>query len=267
MLFSILPPNKVLQLPSARRLDRGPLQPGGVRRGSIGICRPGRSQLSTQPLGGRERKSGVPSQEVLIVFLGAVLLLAVTPGPDLLYIAARSAGEGRAAGLASVLGISVGIVGHTAAVSLGLSSLLRAVPLAFEILRWAGAAYLIVLGLQLLLRPRHESAGRSTEPASIRMVFVQGFLTNILNPKVALFFVAFLPQFVDPSAGRVGPQLFLLGCLFNVLGSCVNLAAALLASRGTAWLQARTGSPSFLHRISGSVLVALGARLALSSNR
>lgn len=84
----------------------------------------------------------MPSPEVLIVFLGAVLLLAVTPGPDLLYIAARSAGEGRGAGIASVLGISVGIVGHTLAVSLGLSSLLRAVPLAFAVLRWAGAAYL-----------------------------------------------------------------------------------------------------------------------------
>jgi threonine/homoserine/homoserine lactone efflux protein len=209
----------------------------------------------------------MPSPEVLIVFLGAVLLLAVTPGPDLLYIAARSAGEGHGAGIASVLGISVGIVGHTLAVSLGLSSLLRAVPLAFAVLRWAGAAYLIVLGLQLLLRSQHETGVRNTEPASMRVVFVQGLLTNILNPKVALFFVAFLPQFVDPSAGRVGPQLFVLGCLFNVLGSCVNLAAALLASRGTTWLQARTGSPSLLHRVSGAVLVALGARLALSSNR
>jgi threonine/homoserine/homoserine lactone efflux protein len=209
----------------------------------------------------------VPSPEILIVFLGAVLLLAVTPGPDLLYITARSAGEGRAAGVASVLGISVGIVGHTAAVSLGLSSLLRAVPLAFEILRWAGAAYLVILGLQLLLRPRYESGRRSTDPASMRVVFLQGLLTNILNPKVALFFVAFLPQFVDPSAGRVGLQLFLLGCLFNILGSCVNLAAALLASRVNTWLQTPTGSPSLLHRISGGVLVALGARLALSSNR
>ncbi len=209
----------------------------------------------------------MPTPEVLIVFLGAVLLLAVTPGPDLLYIAARSAGEGRAAGLASVLGISIGIVGHTAAVSLGLSSLLRAVPLAFEILRWTGAAYLVALGLQRLLRPRHVLGARSTEPASLRVVFVQGLFTNILNPKVALFFVAFLPQFVDPSAGRVGPQLFVLGCLFNALGSCVNLAAALLASRGTAWLRAGTGSSSLLHRVSGGVMVALGARLALSSNR
>ncbi len=206
----------------------------------------------------------MPAPETLIVFLGATLALALTPGPDLLYIATRSASEGRTAGVVSVLGVSLGLVIHTFALALGLSALLTAIPIAYEVVRWIGAGYLMYLGAKLLARPSQFSFATKTSPSRLRTVFVQGLFTNVLNPKVALFFLAFLPQFVDQAAGPVIFQLLLLGLLFNVLGSLVNLTVALLANRSTAWIRYRLRSASVLQRISGCVFVALGARLALS---
>ena len=206
----------------------------------------------------------MPAPETLIVFLGATLALALTPGPDLLYIATRSASEGRTAGVVSVLGVSLGLVIHTVALALGLSALLTAVPIAYEVVRWVGAAYLLYLGAKLLVRPSHFALASENSPSRLRTVFIQGLLTNVLNPKVAFFFLAFLPQFVDHAAGPVILQLLLLGLLFNALGSLVNLIVALLASGSTAWLRYRLRSASALQRISGCVLVALGARLAFS---
>ncbi len=206
----------------------------------------------------------LPAPETLVVFLGATLALALTPGPDLLYIATRSASEGRPAGVVSVLGVSLGLGIHTVALALGLSALLTAVPVAYEVVRWIGAAYLLYLGAKLLVRPSHFALASEKSPSRLRTVFIQGLLTNVLNPKVAFFFLAFLPQFVDHAAGPVMLQLLLLGLLFNALGSLVNLIVALLASRSTAWLRYRLRSASALQRISGCILVALGARLAFS---
>ncbi len=206
----------------------------------------------------------MPAPETLLVFLGAALALALTPGPDLLYIATRSASEGRTAGVVSVLGVSLGLMIHTAALALGLSVLLAAVPIAYEVVRWLGAAYLLYLGTRLLVRPSPSTFEGEALPLPLRAVFVQGLVTNVLNPKVALFFLAFLPQFVDHAAGPVALQLLLLGLLFNAVGSFVNLLAALLASRSAGWLRYRLRSAAALQRFTGGVLVALGARLALS---
>lgn len=202
--------------------------------------------------------------ETLVVFMSATLALALTPGPDLLYIATRSASEGRTAGVVSVLGVSLGLVIHTLALAFGFSALLTAVPMAYEVIRWAGAAYLVYLGARLLLRPAQFAVQDENSPSGLRTVFIQGLLTNVLNPKVALFFLAFLPQFVDPAAGPIVLQLLLLGFLFNLLGSLVNLSVALLANRSTSWFRQRLRSGSVLQRISGCVFVALGARLVLS---
>ena len=209
----------------------------------------------------------MPSLEIVLLFLGAALALNLTPGPDMLYVVARSVGDGRAAGVASALGVSVGLLFHVAALALGLAALLATVPLAYDLLRIAGAVYLIVVGLGLMLRPQRESHVASLRRARLRVVFAQGVLTNVLNPKVALFFLAFLPQFVDLAAGPPVPQIIFLGLLFNAQGTLVNLAVALLASRTTLWLRSSERRISVLQRLTGAIFVGLGARLAISGDR
>jgi len=209
----------------------------------------------------------MPSLETALLFLGAALALNLTPGPDMLYIAARSVSGGRAAGVVSALGVSVGLLFHVAVVAFGLAALLAAVPVAYDLIRIAGAIYLLALGLDLLLRSRHGNEVPSLPPSRLRRIFAQGVVTNVLNPKVALFFLAFLPQFVDINAGPPIPQIVFLGLLFNVQGTLVNLGVALLASRTTVWLRRSEQRISVLRRLTGAVFVALGARLAISSDR
>ena len=209
----------------------------------------------------------MPSPETVLLFLGAALALNLMPGPDMLYIAARSVSGGRAAGVLSALGVSVGLLFHVAAVAFGLAALLAAVPVAYDLIRIVGAIYLLALGLDLLLQPRDDNNPPSLPPSRLRQIFAQGVVTNVLNPKVALFFLAFLPQFVDISAGPPIPQIVFLGLLFNVQGTLVNLGVALLASRTTAWLRGSEKRVSVIRRLTGAVFVALGARLAISTNR
>src|SRR5438094_9019007 len=133
--------------------------------------------------------------------MAAALALNLTPGPDMMYVTARSVGDGRRAGVVAAFGIGTGTLVHIAALALGLAALLAAVPLAYDALRIAGAVYLVVIGTQLLLRPRAASTAVALPPSPLGTVFGQAVLTNVLNPKVALFFLAFLPQFVDAAAG------------------------------------------------------------------
>ncbi|MET0401470.1 MAG: LysE family translocator [Cystobacter sp.] len=209
----------------------------------------------------------MPTPSNLLLFLGATLALNFTPGPDMLYVIARSASEGRRAGIASVLGISGGTMFHTLAVALGLSSLLLAVPFAYDAVRLGGAAYLVYLGLRSVLRPSAPTKEVRIVPASRWAVFRQGVVTNILNPKVALFFLAFLPQFVDPSQGHVAAQLLLLGLLFNVSATGVNLFFAFLASGAGDWGRSRWGGGTWVQRLTGLVFVGLGVRLAVQQRQ
>ena len=196
--------------------------------------------------------------------MSAALALNLTPGPDMMYVAARSVADGRRAGIVAALGIGAGTLVHIAALALGLAALLAAVPLAYESLRIAGALYLVVIGLQLLLRrPRADTLQRLA-PSPLATVFAQAVLTNVFNPKVALFFLAFLPQFVDPAAGPALAQIVLLGLLFDLQGTLVNVTVALLASGSTARLRANARAVSLLQRLTGAVFVALGARLAVA---
>ena len=209
----------------------------------------------------------LPDTNTLLLFMMAALALNVTPGPDMLYVVARSVGEGRAAGIISSLGIAAGSLVHTMAVALGLAGLLRAVPLAFEIVKWVGAAYLVWLGVRAL-RARGSSVGPVTvTPSSMRAVFGQGMLTNLLNPKVALFFLAFLPQFVDPERGPVPLQIISLGLLFNTSGTLVNILVAVLASGAGAWSRRQFGESALLRRVTGVLFIGLGVRLALLERR
>ena len=197
----------------------------------------------------------------LALFLTATLALNLTPGPDMLYVIARSAAEGRKAGIVSALWIAGGTVFHTAAVALGVVSLLAAVPVAFLIVKYAGAAYLIYLGIRAL-RSDAPLAAPVVEHARLSVIFRQGVITNVLNPKVALFFLAFLPQFVDPARGDPALQVIVLGLLFNVSGTLVNLAVALASSRVAARLRRTSGTTRVVQRATGVLFIGLGARLA-----
>ncbi|MBV9879656.1 MAG: LysE family translocator [Gemmatirosa sp.] len=199
----------------------------------------------------------------LLLFLAAGLALNVTPGPDMLYVAARSTGEGRRAGIVSALGIGAGTLVHIAALALGLSALLRTVPAAYDAVRYAGAAYLVWLGLRALLRRGARRDAAAVPPASLGRIFRQGVVTNVLNPKVALFFLAFLPQFVDPSRGSAVAQTVALGLLFDTTGTIVNVLVALAASRAAAFLK-RGRAGDVLERVTGGVFVLLGMRLAFA---
>ncbi len=209
----------------------------------------------------------MPDPHSLLLFVGAGLLLNVTPGPDLLYILGRSVSQGRAAGVVSALGIGAGCLVHVTGAALGLSALLLALPLAYDVVRWAGAAYLVILGVKALRSGGSALEVQALAPVSPRRIFLQGALTNVLNPKVALFFLAFLPQFADPARGPLAPQLLLLGAIFAVNGTLVCIAFALFASQLGAWLRTRYGVSRLLDRATGGLFVALGVRLALLDRR
>ena len=205
--------------------------------------------------------------QALLLFVLAGLVLNFTPGPDLLYITARSLGQGWRAGAASAFGIAAGCLVHTAAAALGISVLLRASPVAYDVLRLGGAAYLILLGVQAL-RQRVQAVNVAGLPAaSSRKVFWQGFVTNVLNPKVALFFLAFLPQFADPARGAFALQVLVLGLIFIANGLWVCLLVARSAAAMADWARRRSGAMGWIQRGSGALLIGLGLHLALDRAR
>jgi threonine/homoserine/homoserine lactone efflux protein len=198
----------------------------------------------------------------ILLFLLATLTLNVTPGPDMLYVIARSVGQGRSAGIVSALGISAGCCVHTLGVAFGLVSLMAAVPAAYEMIKYAGAAYLVYLGLRIIMSRPPPEAETAVKPDSLSAIFLQGLLTNVLNPKVALFFLAFLPQFVDQTSGSLAAQIIFLGVLFNLSGTMVNVAVALAASYTGARLKAYLKNSAVLRWVSGGLFIGLGIRLA-----
>ena len=208
----------------------------------------------------------LPDLAGLGVFAVAAVLLLVTPGPAVLYIVARSIHEGRRAGLVSVLGVHGGTLVHIAAAAAGLSALLTASATAFAAVKYLGAAYLIYLGVRRLLDRPKAVAAAVPAVRSLRRAFLDGVVINVLNPKTALFFLAFLPQFVDPGRGHVGAQILGLGLLFVALGLLSDGLYALGAGTAAEWLRAR---PRFVARerwVSGSMYIGLGVVAALSSS-
>ena len=210
----------------------------------------------------------------LPLFLTAALLVNLTPGPDMLFVAGSSAVHGRRAGVLAALGVGVGCLLHVALAAVGLSALLAASATAFTLVKWVGAAYLVWVGVSMLrARARTEvptadqPTGLSAAPGSSR-VFWQGAWTNALNPKVALFFLAFLPQFIVPGAPQQALSFLALGLVFTVGGVLVNIAVALLTHRVRQGLAGRSGSARFgvwLQRAAGALFVGLGLKLAFSS--
>jgi threonine/homoserine/homoserine lactone efflux protein len=203
----------------------------------------------------------------LPLFMVAAMLVNLTPGPDMLFVVGSSAAHGRRAGVMASLGIGAGCVLHMVLATVGLSALLATSALAFEIVKWVGAAYLVWVGVGML---RRGGAGGSAAPRMVppRKVFWQGALTNALNPKVALFFLAFLPQFITPGESGQAMAFLLLGALFNIGGTAVNTVVALLASSVRDRLSgAASGGRigAWLQRAAGVLFVGLGLKLALTT--
>ncbi len=206
----------------------------------------------------------------LPLFIGSGILLNITPGPDIIYIVGRSTTQGVAAGLVAALGIGAGCLVHIVAASLGLSAVLAASAAAFAVVKLIGAAYLVYLGAGMLFRSRKAVAQGSDGAIRVlplRTIFAQGFLTNTLNPKVALFFLAFLPQFIDTHAPQKALGFLLLGCIFNFNGTVWNLLIAWSSARVASGVRSATRASVWLDRGIGATFLYLGARLALSNNR
>lgn len=209
----------------------------------------------------------MPGLDTLFLFAAASLVVAITPGPSNLYVLARTLAHGRRAGILSAGGLALGALAHALAAALGLSALFAWSPTAFALLQYAGAAYLVWLGIHTVTRHRGPTGPSVPPPAARangRRILWQAALTEILNPKVAVFFVAFLPQFVDPAAGPAAPQLLLLGALYAAVALPCDAAVA-LAGGSLARVLARTASVQrLLEWLCGTVLVGLGVRLALA---
>lgn len=209
----------------------------------------------------------------LPLFMLAVFLLNVTPGPDTAYIVGRSVSQGRAAGLLSALGVSAGCCVHVLAVAFGLTALLAASTVAFTVIKVVGAAYLIYLGGRMLLAPpeRDDAPVEEAEtPAAkrarpLKSLFMQGFLTNVLNPKVVLFFLSFFPQFVDPHASHKALAFLALGAVFIVMSTVWNSLVAWVAASVTRRVAGKPGIKRWLDRVVGTAFIGLGARLAFTT--
>jgi threonine/homoserine/homoserine lactone efflux protein len=211
----------------------------------------------------------MPEPSTLALFAVAAVTLLVIPGPAVLYIVTRSVDQGRAAGLASVCGVHVGTLVHVAAAALGLSALLVSSATAYDAVRWLGAAYLVWLGVRRLLARDEDdlAAGPGNRRTGLGRIFAQGVVVNVLNPKTALFFFAFLPQFVDTSRGSVPFQVVVFGVAFVVLGLLSDGAYAVAASTGAGWLRRRPRVARASRLVSGGVLVSLGVTTALAGSR
>lgn len=209
----------------------------------------------------------MPSGETLLVFALAAAVLVAIPGPNHLYIATRGIAQGRGAGLASAFGVETGTLVHIAAAAFGLSALIASSALAFNVVKYLGAAYLVYLGIRTLLREDDGGIDGSPGPARLRRIYAEGVLVNVLNPKVALFFLAFLPQFVDPHHGAALTQILVLGFVVFLIALTSDLIYALAAGALGAWLRRRPAFQRGRRYLTAGVYIGLGAVAALSGSR
>lgn len=204
----------------------------------------------------------------LLLFAGAALLLVLTPGPNMIYLISRSICQGRNAGIISLFGVIVGFVIHMLAAAIGLSSIFLVVPLAYEILKWAGALYLLWLAWQAV-KPgaRSPFEPKNLPPDSARRLFTMGFLTNVLNPKVAIFYLSLLPQFITPERGSVFLQSLTLGATQIAVSFTINFLIAISAAWIASWFARNPFWLRVQRYIMGGVLTALAFRLALEQRK
>jgi threonine/homoserine/homoserine lactone efflux protein len=209
----------------------------------------------------------IPTSDWLL-FAGAALLMVLTPGPNMIYVLSRSVCQGRRAGFVSLLGVMAGFLVHVFAAAIGLTAVFMTVPLAYELLKWAGAAYLVWLAWQAL-RPGAGSPfePKALPPDSTRKLFAMGFITNLLNPKIAVFYLAVFPQFVAPEHGSVFVQSLVLGFTQIVVSFSINSLIVLFGAALAAWFAQHRLWLAMQRYVMGFVLGALAVRLALEPRR
>jgi threonine/homoserine/homoserine lactone efflux protein len=208
----------------------------------------------------------IPNSSSLLLFVSTAVVLLAIPGPAVLYVTSHSIGQGRSAGLVSALGITVGTLVHVAAAAVGLSALLMSSAIAFSVVKYLGAAYLIYLGIQKLRREESLAPSQDAPRTKLSRVFAQGIIVNILNPKTALFFFAFLPQFVDASRGNLALQILFLGALFAAMGMTSDSLWALFAGTVAQRLNRNRRWNRTQRYVSGGILISLGVATALAGS-
>lgn len=209
----------------------------------------------------------MPEWGTLSLFLLAAVAIAVVPGPSVLYIVTRSVDQGRRAGFASALGVEAGSLVHVAAAVIGISALVASSAAAFSVVKYVGAAYLVYLGIRMLASRSHAVAVEPRSPRSLHRTFLQGMVVQVLNPKAALFFLAFLPQFVDPGRGSVALQTLFLGTLLTAIGLLSDSTYVLIAAAAGDRLRRSPIFPRVQRFVSGGVYLGLGATTALTGSR
>ncbi|KJS87690.1 MAG: RhtB family transporter [Peptococcaceae bacterium BICA1-8] len=209
----------------------------------------------------------MPDITTLILFAGASLILLITPGPSIIYIMTQSIEQGRSAGIIAVLGIELGSFIHVIAATFGISALLMASATAFNIIKFIGAGYLIYLGIcKLIKQEMLEGNDNEIKNNKLSVVFYKAILVNLLNPKTALFFLAFLPQFIDVSKGSTSAQIMFLGLVFIMLAILTDTSFALLAGSIGKWLKRKTSYLKAQRYITGSIYIALGVATAFTGS-
>ena len=208
----------------------------------------------------------MPEATGLWLFALAAAILTITPGPAVLYIVTRSISQGRLAGFVSCLGVAVGGMVHVLAAAVGLSAVLATSALAFNVVKYAGAAYLVWLGIQKLRRTAQAEATETPANHSLVRIFRDGIVVNVLNPKTALFFLAFLPQFVTPAKGNVPLQCAFLGSVFVLIALCTDTSWSLAASGARSWLRRHPRFVASERYIAGSTYITLGLAAAVSGH-
>jgi threonine/homoserine/homoserine lactone efflux protein len=199
----------------------------------------------------------------IALFIAASTLLALAPGPDIIYVLTRAVSQGRKAGIAAALGFATGCIFHTVLAAVGVAALIRSSELAFDIVRYAGAAYLVWIGIQALRHRSSFSVEGASDARALATIYKQSVIGNILNPKVTLFFLAFLPQFVNAQAGNIGLQMTILGVVFMGVTIVVFGAVAIFAAMIGDWVRRKPAIGERLNVFAGMTFIALGIRVAL----
>ncbi|MGS0742896.1 LysE family translocator [Glaciimonas sp. GG7] len=197
------------------------------------------------------------------LFLLAAMTLTLAPGPDNIYVLTRGIAQGRKAGLVAALGFSSGLFFHTMLAVFGFAALIKASPNAYVLLRYAGAGYLIYLGVRTLLSTAAIHMQGPAKPIKLSRIYWQSVIANVLNPKVTLFFIAFLPQFVNAQAGHIPAQMLLLAVVFILQALAIFSAIACFSGMVGAFFQRKASAAIYLNRLAGSAFIALGIRIAL----
>jgi threonine/homoserine/homoserine lactone efflux protein len=204
---------------------------------------------------------------VTFVFLLTSAVVILTPGQDMILVMSRSIAQGQKAGITTALGVSVGLLGHTLLATLGLGALLLASEFLFSIVKFIGAGYLIYIGYQLLRSKDHTIAMKDLPKVSYKKMFIQGALSNIMNPKVAIFYFSYLPQFVIQNNGNETMQLFILGFTFATLTFLIKAPIGFISGLLSFWIKTRPMILHYIHRTSGLILIGLGLKLALAERQ